>query len=117
MSVGVAPYPLLPEFYFSPLKIYEYMASGLPVVASRIGDIPNVIDDGRNGLLCTPGDPVALANTLGRLRDDEALRRRLGRSAREKVLHKHTWSAVVQRILTLAGCDATEHARCAGGGH
>ncbi len=37
MDVAVAPYPNLPQFYFSPLKVYEYMAGGLPVVASRIG--------------------------------------------------------------------------------
>ena len=56
MDVAVAPYPMLPDFYFSPLKVFEYMAAGLPVVASRIGQLATLIEDGVNGLLCTPDD-------------------------------------------------------------
>jgi len=110
MSVGVAPYPGLEDFYFSPIKIFEYMAAGLPVVASRIGSISQLIEDGYNGLLCRPGDPAMLADALVRLRDDQPLRNRLGTTARQTVVANHTWDSVVERIFELAGCDAASHA-------
>ncbi len=110
MDVGVAPYPPLAQFYFSPLKVYEYMAAGLPVVASRIGQLKNLIEQGRNGLLVTPGDAAGLAAALERLRSDPELRARLGQAARSTVLHQHTWDAVAQRVLRLAGLEATPHA-------
>jgi len=110
MDVGVAPYPPLAHFYFSPLKVYEYMATGLPVVASRIGQLKSLIEEGRNGLLVTPGDAAGLAAALERLRSDPELRARLGQAARSTVLHQHTWDAVAQRVLRLAGLEATPHA-------
>lgn len=104
MDVAVAPYPPQPNFYFSPLKVYEYMAAGLPVVASRIGQLAELIRDGANGLLCPPGDPVALAEALERLRRAPELRTRLGQAGRATVLQNYTWRAVAQRIFQLAGC-------------
>jgi glycosyltransferase involved in cell wall biosynthesis len=103
MDVAVAPYPDQPGFYFSPLKIVEYMAAGLPIVASRIGDLHRIVRHEVSGLLCPPGDPGALASALERLRRDPALCRRLGAAGREAVLADHTWDAVVARILDLAG--------------
>ncbi|MBA2442460.1 MAG: glycosyltransferase family 4 protein [Rubrobacter sp.] len=103
MDVAVAPYPGERDFYFSPLKIYEYLAAGLPVVASRVGQLEDVIRDGENGLLCPAGDPGALAAALDELRRDRGLRSRLGRRGRETVLRDHTWDAVAQRILQLPG--------------
>ncbi len=102
MDVGVAPYPELTDFYFSPLKLYEYMAAGLPVIASRIGEPARLIQDNVNGLLCPPGDSDALADALIRLRRDGELCDRLGRAARQTVIKDHTWDAVVERILRLA---------------
>lgn len=102
MDVAVAPYPQSENFYFSPLKVYEYMAAGLPVVASNIGQIPDVIDDGVNGLLISPGDGAALANALEQLWRSPLLRRRLGDSARAKILQHHTWERVVEKILGFA---------------
>jgi glycosyltransferase involved in cell wall biosynthesis len=111
MDVGVAPYPERPDFYFSPLKVYEYMASGLPVVASQIGQLENLIQDGVNGLLCPPGDPIALASALERLRCEPKLRVYLGQAARETVLRYHTWDIIVQRILYLAGLESVSQPR------
>lgn len=105
MDVAVAPYPDIPRFYFSPLKVFEYMAAGVPVVASRIGQLAQVIEDGVTGLLCPPGDPEALAAALGRLRAGPELRHRLGRAARATVLRHHTWDAVAGRILKMAGVE------------
>ncbi|HLW72298.1 MAG TPA: glycosyltransferase family 4 protein [Candidatus Binataceae bacterium] len=101
MDIAVAPYPPLANFYFSPLKIFEYMAAGLPVVASRIGQIEEVIEDGRTGLLCPPGDVAALADALERLAADPGLRRKLGMAARAAMLADRSWDSVLTR--TLAG--------------
>jgi glycosyltransferase involved in cell wall biosynthesis len=103
MDVAVAPYPNLENFYFSPLKVYEYMAAGLPVVASRIGQLAGLIRDGVNGILCPPGDSDALAEALERLRQEPEWGTRLGQAARATVLRDHTWAAVARRILRLAG--------------
>lgn len=103
MDAAVAPYPSLQDFYFSPLKLYEYMASGLPVVASRVGQVAEVLEHGVTALLCEPGDAAAAAAGLARLRGDGALRARLGHAAREAVLARHTWDHVARRALAIAG--------------
>jgi len=99
MDVAVAPYPPLPDFYFSPLKVLEAMAAGVPVVASRVGDLNRLVADGRSGRLVAPGDPDALATALRALAASPEERTRLGAAARRAVLAAHTWDAVVERIL------------------
>jgi glycosyltransferase involved in cell wall biosynthesis len=103
VDLGVAPYPHLPDFYFSPLKVLEYMAAGLPVVASRSGSLPALVEHGVHGLIYEPSDVTGLAAALARLAAEPSLRRRLGRQARAKVRREHTWRAVARRILDLAG--------------
>ncbi|MDJ1114265.1 glycosyltransferase family 4 protein [Microbacterium dauci] len=98
LDVGAAPYPD-GQAYFSPLKVYEYLAAGLPVVASRIGQIPAIVADGRSGLLVEPGSAADLARALARLADDPALRERLGAEARTDAVAHHDWSQVLERIL------------------
>ncbi len=97
-DVGVAPYPALEPFYFSPLKVVEYQAAGLPVVASRIGQLRQLVDDGRNGLLVAPGDPAALTAALERLaaRPEEA--RRMGRRARRDAFRRRSWRAAAATV-------------------
>nr|HMQ55580.1 glycosyltransferase family 4 protein [Anaerolineae bacterium] len=102
MDVAVAPYPDLPGFYFSPLKLYEYMAAGRPVVASQIGQISEVIKNGLNGMLCPPGNAELLAAVLEMLSTKPDLRDRLGQAARQTVLQQYTWDAVATRLLDLA---------------
>ena len=102
MDAAVAPYPRQEEFYFSPLKVFEYMAAGLPVAASRIGQLENLIRDGEDGLLLPPGDSDALASALLRLARDPSLRARLGRAARERARKEFSWAMVTERILRAA---------------
>ncbi len=106
MDVAVAPYPDSPDAYFSPLKLYEYLAAGLPIVASAVGQAATLLGDGTDALLVPPGDVPALAERLVRLRDDAALRARLGSAARRTAVQRHTWDSAVRRILMLAGMEA-----------
>ena len=99
MDVAVAPYPELPDFYFSPLKIYEYLAAGLPVVASDIGPISGLLDGGGLGVLVAPGDATELAAVLAGLRSDDRLRAELGQAGRQAAVTRHDWTLVVSRIL------------------
>jgi len=114
LDAAVAPYPNLSHFYFSPLKVYEYMAAGRALVASEIGQLRELIEPEVNGLLCPPGDAAAIAIALGRLRHDPALRRRLGRAARATIRKGHTWDRVVRRLLALAEVPATKAPRAVG---
>jgi glycosyltransferase involved in cell wall biosynthesis len=107
MHVGLAPYAASDDFYFSPLKLYEYMAAGLAVVASRVGHLPEVVDDGRTGLLTPPGDAHALAGVLARLAASPEMRGALGAAARAEVLANRTWGQVARRVLDLAQARRT----------
>ena len=98
----VAPYPATAERYFSPLKVLESMAAGVPVVGSRVGQLPELIRDGATGLLCEPGDAAGFAQALAALAADPARRRRIGARARSRVLSHHSWDGVARRILRLA---------------
>jgi len=72
-------------------KLLELMAAGLPIVAGRVGQVAEYIEDGRSGLLVAPGDPAALARATLALLADSALRERLGQGARERVARHYTW--------------------------
>ena len=102
MDVAIAPYPELENFYFSPLKIYEYMAMGLPVVSSRIGQISELIDDEVNGILTTPGNSSEIVDVILKLYYDSQLRKKLGINARKKIIDTSTWEMVVDKILGLS---------------
>jgi glycosyltransferase involved in cell wall biosynthesis len=98
MDVCTAPYPTAEGFYFSPLKVFEYMAAGRPVVASRAGQISALIEHGRSGLLVEPGDPEALAGALLRVAANPQEAARMGREARRRVVEEHTWERNAQRV-------------------
>lgn len=103
MDIAVAPYPDLADFYFSPLKVMEYMAAGRAVVASRIGDIDALVRHGETGLLCPAGDRDALAHALAELIRSPDSRTRLGSAARDHALAELGWDSVARRILAQAG--------------
>lgn len=102
MDVAVAPYPRMERFYFSPLKVLEYMAVGKPCVASSIGQLPELVRDAETGLLTPVEDVSAFAAAIRRLADDEALRESMGRSAAEEVRRRHSWTDRAAEILEAA---------------
>ncbi len=106
MDVAVVPYAPTVGFYFSPLKLFEYMASGRAIVAAAIGQMETFIVDGVTGLLYPPGDIASLTSALARLAADEPLCRRLGAAARQVAVRDHSWHAVIGRIFELAGANA-----------
>lgn len=102
-DVAVAPYPAPRHpFYFSPLKLFEYMACGVPVVAPELGQIPDVLRHGETGLLYPPGDVASLTSCCERLLADGALRRRLGQAGAKRVAEQFTWDHNARRVLELA---------------
>ena len=107
-AIGVAPYPDLgggEQQYFSPMKVLEYLAAGLAVVASDVGQVPQLLEDGsgRHGVLVAPSDPTALAAALDDLAVCPDRRARMGRSGRLLAEQRHSWRRTVDRILELAG--------------
>ncbi|MDQ0819335.1 glycosyltransferase involved in cell wall biosynthesis [Arthrobacter sp. V1I7] len=100
-DAAAAPYPagvVGQDDYFSPLKVYEYMAAALPIIASAVGQIPSILEPGRTGILVPPGEPAAVAEALTRLAADPALRERLGSSARADAAQRFSWDGVLARI-------------------
>ena len=101
IDVGAAPYPALPSFYFSPLKIWEYAAGGVPIVASASGDLPRLFPHKSAALLHPPGSVRKIVKHVERLRQDRDLARRLARRAR-RIARLHTWDRLAGRFESLA---------------
>lgn len=126
-DVAVSPYPK-PEaagHYFSPLKVYEYLAAGVAVVASAVGELPELlsgdagnrlgesserISAGQRGLLVPPGDEDALANALDQLAARPQLRTRLAFAGRAAVVERHTWTRRCGDLLRAVGLSSSTHA-------
>jgi glycosyltransferase involved in cell wall biosynthesis len=83
------------------LVLLESLAAGTPVVASRVGGIPEFVEDGRAGLLVPPRSPAALAEAIGRVWSDRDLARRLGEYGRDRVVPRYRWDALVDRLDVL----------------
>jgi glycosyltransferase involved in cell wall biosynthesis len=91
------------DFYWSPIKMFEYMAMGKAIIASRIGQMAEVLSDGEDGLLVAPGNVEALVDAIVRLMKDRDLRIRLGANARQKVTFQYTWRQNVKNVLEELG--------------
>lgn len=108
-TVGVAPFNTAPHpalraagFFWSPLKIYEYMAAGLPVVTADLAPLNQVIREGLEGALFPEGDVPALAAAIDRVIADPAAAREMGRRARARVVARYSWQRhceELERIL------------------
>jgi glycosyltransferase involved in cell wall biosynthesis len=86
--------------YTSPLKLFEYMAAGRPIVSSDLPSIREILRDNVNALLVAPGDPMALASAIDRLLRDPALAARLARTALDEV-PSYSWQRRAERLETL----------------
>jgi len=98
-DIAVVPVPAMKQdMWLSPMKLFEYMASGKAVVASAMGQIVNVVRDGENGLLVPAGDGQTLADAINRLIADPDLRGRLGRQAHADALKNHSWEQYLSHL-------------------
>src|SRR5256884_7056110 len=87
------------EFFGSPTKLFEYMAMGKAIVASRLGQIAEVLDDEETALLVEPENARQLADAILRLSNSRELRERLGAAARRVAVDRHTWRQNAQRVI------------------
>lgn len=101
-DIAVLPYPQFSmDLWFSPLKLYEYMAAGKAIVASRSGQIGEVLENGRSGMLVTPGAVGELTAVLAQVVQDRQLRVRLGQTAQTQAIRQHGWDRYIQRLETI----------------
>jgi glycosyltransferase involved in cell wall biosynthesis len=102
--LGVAPFEparhgqLQLGFYWSPLKIFEYMASGLPVVTLDIDPLREIVRPGREGLLVGEGDAGALAAAILELVSSPERARAMGRAARQRVVEHFSWQRHCEKL-------------------
>lgn len=103
LDVGMLPYPDAEHYprAMSPLKLFEYMAAGLPIVATDLPALREVLDNGENALLVSPGDPDALARAVVRVLDDNDAARALSQRARRDAT-QYTWHRRAERALASA---------------
>jgi glycosyltransferase involved in cell wall biosynthesis len=114
-DAGLAPYAPVERFWFSPLKVLEYMAAGTCPVVSDVGDAHQTLGGGERGILVPPADAGALACAIQRLASDREHARLLGRRAREWVLAHRSWTRNAARAL--AAVRAPNLVDAAGNGH
>ncbi|MFB9378757.1 glycosyltransferase family 4 protein [Kineococcus gynurae] len=95
---AVAPYPR-GAAYFSPLKVAEYLAAGIPTVAGAVGDLARSYRDGHELLLVEPGDAAALTAALQRIRTEPVLAAGLAAAGRRAAVERFSWTGVVRRSL------------------
>jgi glycosyltransferase involved in cell wall biosynthesis len=101
-DILVSPHVPMPDgsdFFGSPTKLFEYMAMGKSIVASRLNQIGEVLRDRETALLVKPGDPNELAAAVMELARNPELRRRLGEGARQAAVATHSWKQNAARVL------------------
>jgi len=102
MDVAVVPYVPLEDFFFSPMKLFECMASGRPTVAASQGQVADVIEHGKNGWLYPAGDAIRLAEGLRGILGDRELAAMIGSAGRRHVLEGYTWRIAARRVVEIA---------------
>ena len=99
MNVAVSTHAPMDTFYFSPLKLYEYMACGVPVVAAALGQPSQRIQPGINGEVYRPGDAADLAYRIGKLLDQPAYANEIAWNGSVDILQQFTWTHNAQQVI------------------
>jgi len=93
---------VLPALYENfPFAILEAQSTGLPVISTKVGGIPEFLTDNKNGLLVDPGDPEQLAQRIMTLLQDPELAEELGRCGRSLVEEKFAWPLITSQVVDL----------------
>jgi glycosyltransferase involved in cell wall biosynthesis len=98
VDIGILPLVSPVGTASPPTSLLEMMASKIPVVATNVGGVSEIIQDGVNGILCEPNEE-SLANGIIRLISDKTLREKIGEEARKLMVEKFDWELVVDRYL------------------
>jgi glycosyltransferase involved in cell wall biosynthesis len=114
MDVAVILAPRDEPFHYSPLKLAEYLAAGLPVVAPAAGQLAQRLTDGADAVVVPPHDVGAVVAALRRLRDDPEERARLGKAARAAAEAEWSWDHQVRRVVEALASVRRETAPAAG---
>jgi len=109
MDAATAPYPPLRGFYFSPLKVFEYMAAGTPIVASDIGQIGDVLTHRKSALLHRAGAVDEMTACIDELRRKPKLAAGLAREARALLCRRYTWRRNADRVLAAVAAARRKH--------
>ncbi len=99
MDIAIAPYPQLDFFYASSMKLFEYMAAGKAIVATRIGQLAEVITEGENGFLYNADDAQELSGKIKYLIEEKSLRAKLARAARADAEKEYNWDRVGEKMI------------------
>jgi len=100
-DILTAPYERLESFYFSPLKVFEYLALGKPTVASRAGQLEEILTHRESAILIDPGSREQLTAAISELASDQTLRQKIGRAA-ASVATRYTWAKNFARVAECA---------------
>jgi glycosyltransferase involved in cell wall biosynthesis len=103
MDVAVVPYAPTAASYFSPIKLFECMSMGRPVVAASLGQVAQIIEEGRTGWLYPPGNDERLAERIDWLARNHDAAANAGAAARAHVLAHHTWARNAEAVEEIAG--------------
>lgn len=98
VDLAMVPYEATATPYFSPVKLFEYMSMGLPIVAARLGQTEEILEHGRTGWLYSSNEASEPAATIRRLAADRATLRRVGAQAREVALARYTWERNAEQV-------------------
>lgn len=102
-GICVAPFPKArnEKIGLSPLKLYEYMACGKPVVASNIKGVGNLLELEQTGIAVPPENPDDLATAIIKLLKNESIRKKMGINSRKCVVENHSWASVAEKVANV----------------
>ena len=100
MDVAVSPHPALTDFYFSPLKLFEYLACGVPTIAANVGQPAHIIQNGETGYLYPPGNAAELAECIRALADNPSRAQKVAWQGAVTVLGNHTWDKNARTVVS-----------------